>query len=129
MTIENNRSFADILQDILGNLQNLIRSEVKLAKAEIKQEATKASRAAVVTVAGAIAGLYAGLFLLLAALFALWIVIPLWASALVVFGLTGLPAAVLLAAGIKRFRTVQPKPEKTIETVKENVAWMKQQTR
>lgn len=129
MTGENNRSIVDVLQDILGNIQGLIRAEVKLAKTEIKEEAGKASRAAVVMGAGAIAGLYSIWLLLLAMLFALALVIPMWASALVLFVLTGIVAAVLLSAGKKRFQTVQTKPPKTVETLKENVEWMKQQAR
>lgn len=129
MAIDNNRSIVDVLQDILANLQGLIRSEVKLAKTEIKEEARKASRAAVVMAAGGVAALYAIWLLLLTIFFALAIAIPLWASALVLFVVTGSLAAILLAAGKKRFQTVQPKPEKTIETVKENVEWMKQQTK
>ena len=129
MAIDNNRSIVDVLQDILANLQGLIRSEVKLAKTEIKEEARKASRAAVVMAAGGVAALYAVWLLLLTIFFALAIAIPLWASALVLFVVTGILAAILLAAGKKRFQTVQPKPEKTIETVKENVEWMKQQTK
>ncbi|HSU57644.1 MAG TPA: phage holin family protein, partial [Candidatus Dormibacteraeota bacterium] len=100
-----------------------------LAKTEIKEEARKASRAAVVMAAGGVAALYAVWLLLLTIFFALAIAIPLWASALVLFVVTGILAAILLAAGKKRFQTVQPKPEKTIETVKENVEWMKQQTK
>lgn len=129
MPLEDNRSMVEVLQDILGNVQGLIRAEVKLAKVEIKEEARKASQAAIVTAAGAIIGIYAVWLLLLTCLYALGLVIPLWASALVLFVVTAILAAVLLSAGKKRFQTVQPKPERTAETIRENVEWAKHQTR
>ena len=39
------RSFADVLQDIVGNMQEIVRSEVRLAKAELSDEARKAKPA------------------------------------------------------------------------------------
>jgi hypothetical protein len=35
------RSFADVFQDILHNVQEIVRSEVRLAKTEIREEAVK----------------------------------------------------------------------------------------
>ena len=40
------RSVTDVLQDILRNVQDILQSEVRLAKAEIRQEATQAATAA-----------------------------------------------------------------------------------
>ncbi len=40
------RSVADVLQDIFRNVQEILRSEIRLAKAEIRQEATEAATAA-----------------------------------------------------------------------------------
>ena len=39
------RSLADILRDIMRNLQEIVRSEVRLAKTEIADEAARAARA------------------------------------------------------------------------------------
>ena len=129
MPLEDNRSMVDVLQDILGNVQGLIRAEVKLAKAEVKEEAQKASRAAIVIAAGAVVGIYAVWLLLLTCLYALGLAIPMWAAALTLFVVTAVLAAVLLSAGKKRLQTVKPKPERTMETMRENVQWAKHQTR
>jgi hypothetical protein len=40
------RSVSDVLRDIRGNLQDIVRSEVHLAKAELKTEAGQAAKAA-----------------------------------------------------------------------------------
>jgi uncharacterized membrane protein YqjE len=44
MGIQVQRSIPEVLQDIVGNLQEIIRSEFRLAKAELKEEASRASK-------------------------------------------------------------------------------------
>ena len=67
MSTTTDRSFADVLDDIVGNVQGIIRSEVRLAKAEIQEETVKAGKAARFAGSGAVLGLYAVGFLLLTA--------------------------------------------------------------
>jgi Putative Actinobacterial Holin-X, holin superfamily III len=123
------RSVSDVLQDILGNLQDIVRSEVHLAKAEFKTEASHAARAAKPLIAGAVLSLYAGGLLLLALVYGLTLVLPPWMAALSVGVPVMLLAAILIGMGRARLRDVNPRPEKTIETMKENVQWLKDQTR
>ena len=129
MAVENSRSIADVLQDILANVQTIIRSEVRLAKTEITEEATKAGKAAGMMAGGAVAALFTIWLLLLTIVFALATVIPMWSAALLVCVLMAALTAVLLIIGKKRFRTVHATPEKIIESVKENVEWVKSQTK
>ena len=129
MAGENSRSIADVLQDILANVQSIIRAEVRLAKTEVTEEAAKAGRAAGMLAGGAVAGLFTVWLLLLTLLFALGTVLPMWAAALILFVITALVTAFLVTAGKKRFKTVHATPEKTIETMKENVEWAKSQTK
>ena len=129
MKIEGGRPYSDIVGDIVGHAQEIVRSEMRLAKAELKEEAAKAARASVLMVAGAIAGLYALGFLLWTIAYLIGLALPLWAGALIIGILTGIAAGVMLAAGIARFRKVEPAPDKAIHEVKEDVAWLKQQTK
>jgi len=129
MAGESSRSIADVLQDILGNVQAIIRSEVRLAKAEVAEEATKVSRAAGMMAAGVVAAVYTIWLLLLTILFALATVMPTWGAALLLFVIMGIATGILLTAGKKRFKTVHTTPEKTIETMKENVEWVRSQTK
>jgi uncharacterized membrane protein YqjE len=126
---ENSRPIADVLQDIVGNVQKIVRAEVKLAKAEVKEEASKAGRAAGMMAAGAVSAIYALGLLLLTILFALAQIMPLWLAALILFVLLAVVTAILLGIGRKRFRAVHATPEKTVETMKENVEWVKRQTK
>jgi Flp pilus assembly protein TadB len=126
---EDSRSIADVVDDIVGNVQTIIRSEVRLAKTEITEEARKAGRAAGLLAGGGVAGLFTAWLLLLAFLFALATIMPMWGAALLLFVIMAAFTVALVMAGRKRFKTVHPKPEKTIESVKENVAWVKSQTK
>jgi len=123
------RTFADVIKDIIADVQALIRSEVRLAKAEVREELGKAVAAGTMLVVGGVLGLFALGFVLLTIMFALENVVANWAAALIVGVAVAVAAGVLLLTGKQRFTQVSPKPEKTIETVKENVEWMKNQTK
>jgi uncharacterized membrane protein YqjE len=129
MAAENSRSISDVLQDIVANVQGIVRAEVRLAKAEVKEEASKAGRAAAILGAGIVTAIYTVGLLLLTILFALATAMPLWAAALILFVLLAVATAILLSIGKKRFQAVHATPEKTIETMKENVEWVKSQTK
>ena len=129
MTANGERSFSAVLEGIAGNVQGIIRSEVRLAKAEIREEAGKAGTAARVLGIGALLGLYAAGFLLLAAVHALEQVVEPWLAALIVSVLAGTAAAILMRAGITRMKRVDPRPDRTIDTIKENIHWAKDQVR
>jgi uncharacterized membrane protein YqjE len=122
------RSISDVLQDIFGNVQDIVRSEVRLAQAEIKTEAAKTARAAKSLVAGAVLALYAGGLLLIALVYALAMVVQPWIAALIVGVFVAVIAAIMISVGQGRLQKVK-KPEKTIRSVKEDVQWLKNQTR
>ena len=123
------RSFSDVIQDIIDNVQRIIRSEVRLAKVEIQEETSKAGKAASVLAAGVVLGAYALGFLLLSGVYGLSQVMAPWLAALTVTIGVGVAAAVCIMVGRKRLKSVHPKPEKTIQTMKENLEWAKNQTK
>ena len=123
------RPLSEVLQDILRNLQELIRAEIRLARAEVGQDARDAATAGAWAVAGAVTAVGACGFLLWAAAYGLALVMPMWAAMLVMAAATGLVAAGLLTFGLRRFRRLRPLPERTVESLKENLEWIKQSTR
>ena len=129
MAQERDRSMAEVLQDIVGNIQEIVRSEVRLAKAEVRDEAAKAKIAGILVGGGAAGAFFAAFFLLLMIVYALTRVVPDWAAALIVSVLMAIIAGSMLSMGLKRFREVHPTPERTVESVKENVEWLKHQTK
>ena len=88
---QKDRSVSDVLLSIVGNVQEIVGSELRLAKAEIKEEVGKATATSKLLAVGAITVLFAVLFLLLAIASGLTLLVPVWASALIV--------AALLAVG------------------------------
>jgi cytochrome c biogenesis protein CcdA len=95
----------------------------------VREEVTKAQSAALLMVVGALCGIFTMFFLLLAALYALTFVVPNWAAALIIAAVLTAVAAITMIAGIKQLKRVHPAPEKTVETIKENVKWAKQQVK
>src|SRR5688572_19420851 len=100
------RPISAVLHDIVGNVQDIVRSEVRLARTELTEEMRKARSGGVLLGVGALMLVFCTLFLLLAAVYALSNVLPGWASALIVAAGVGLIAAVLLGLGIKKFKAI-----------------------
>lgn len=121
-------SLGDLIGEIGQDLSQLVRDEIELAKAEIKQESTKAGKAVGMLGGAGYAGHVVLLFGSLTVVFALANAMdPAWA-ALIVTALWGVVGAVLYAMGRKRLRTVNLKPEQTVETLKEDARWARHPT-
>jgi len=126
---QNGRSMAEVLQDIVANIQEIFRSEFRLAKAEIHEETTKFARSSVPLAIGVILALYALGFILLAAVHGLALVVDSWLAALIVGVAVLVISLTLVSIGRKRLKQVKVVPEKTLGTVKENLQWAKHQIR
>jgi uncharacterized membrane protein YqjE len=87
------RPIMQVLQDIVANIQEIMRSEIRLAKAEMKQESSKAARARAVLAGGTVLAVYGLVFLLLAIVYALSLAVKAWLAALIVAVITGVIAA------------------------------------
>ena len=122
------RTIFTVLQDIVDNVQDIVRAEFRLAKTELQEELAKAQSAGLLLGIGAVAAMFSVLFLLLASVYALSRVLPQWAAALIVAIAVAVVAGVTLAAGIRRSRTVEAAP-KTAASLKENITWAKQATK
>ena len=121
------RPLSSVLSDIMGNVQHIMRSEVRLARTEITREAGKALSASVLTGAGILMLTLSGLFLLVAIVAALSLLMPVWAAALIVAAGEGLMAAIFVSAGVRRFKALRGTP-RTAVTLKENVEWVSHPT-
>jgi len=128
MSAQNERSLSDVLHDIVGNVQEIVRSEVRLATGEIKEEVAQAAKAGRPLGAGIVLGLYGFGLLLMAAVCALTLLVAAWLAALIVGGVVSLIALILINIGKSRLEIIR-KPERTIESVKESVQWAKTQSK
>ena len=129
MSLDADRSIAAVLGDIVGNVQHIVRAEMRLAQVEIRGELTKIGRGAtLLAMAALVAALGIGV-LLLAAVYALQLLIVPWAAAAVVGLCTLAAAGVCAAIGAKRLRLVTLPPPKTVESVEETYKWARTQTK
>jgi len=113
----NRESIGDLLSDITTDLSTLMRQEVELAKAEVKQSATRASKGAGMLAGAGVAGHFVLLFISIAAWWGIGDSIGHGWSALIVAVIWAAIAAVLSMVGRNQLKTVQGMP-RTTETVK-----------
>ena len=119
------RSVGDLLGEITGDLSKLMRQEVALAKVEMKEEAAKAGKASGLLGGAGLVGYLVLVFLSLALMFALDNVMGIGWAAVITAVILGIISAVLFVVGRNKFKQVNPKPEQTVETLKEDVQWAK----
>jgi uncharacterized membrane protein YqjE len=124
-------SIGELLKDLTSETSGLVRQEIDLARAELTQKGKAAGKGAGMLGAAAVVGL-----LMLAALTACFVALlatavnHVWLAALIVTAVYGVIAAVLALAGRTALQqAVPPAPEQTIDSVKEDIAWAKTQTR
>ena len=113
-----NASLGELLGDVTRDLSTLMRQEVELAKAELKQSATKAGKGSGMLAGAGVAGHFVLLFLSLGLMFALGALMPLGWAALIVAVVWGIIAAVLASIGRKELKQVKGLPQ-TGETLSE----------
>ncbi|MEU1127996.1 phage holin family protein [Streptomyces sp. NPDC005899] len=126
---DEDRSVGELVSRVTSDMQVLFRQEVELAKAEIREEATKAGKAAGMLGGAGFAGYMVALFLSLAAVFGLANVMDAGWAALVVTAVWAAVAGVLYVMGRSRMRRVSPQPARTVETLKEDAQWARHPTR
>ena len=114
---------------LTADLSKLMRQEVELAKAEVKEEASRAGKSAGLLGGAGAAGYFALLFGSLAVMFGLAVVMHTAWAALLVATAYGVVGGVLYSRGRAGLKTLSPAPTQTVETVKEDVQWAKTRTR
>ncbi|MBT2594120.1 phage holin family protein [Arthrobacter sp. ISL-72] len=111
-------SLGDLLGDVTRDISTLMRQEVELAKAELKQSASRAGKGTGMLAGAGVAGHFVLLFLSLALWWALGTLMGLGWSAVVVAVIWGIIAAVLAAVGRKQLNAIKGMPQ-TAETLQE----------
>ena len=118
-----------LLRSLVADVGLIARREAELAKIELKEKASKAGVAIGLLVAGAAFALYALGVLIAAAVLGLAIVLPAWAAASIVALVLIVIAAVLALIGRAKLREGAPyAPTRTLETVEEDIGWMRRET-
>ena len=123
------RAIGELLGDLYRDAERMVRLEVEFAKTEVTQKATRVGKNAGFLVVGAIVA-YTGVLAILAGIIALLgLLIPVWVSALIIGILVAGAGAFLAWKGLQTLRQESVAPQRTIDTLKEDQEWMRDQSR
>ncbi len=127
---QDQRSLGELFGDLARDTGTLVRQEVELAKVEVTQKATRVGKDIGFLVAGG-AVAYAG-FLALVAAIAIGLGqlgVPWWLATLLVALVVGGVGGFLVMQGLNALKRETIVPERTVQTLKEEVEWAKVQTK
>ncbi len=123
------RPIGELFSELATETSSLVRQEVKLATTELTQKATYAGKQAGYVAVGSLLFALSLLVLLAALVLGLGNVMPLWESALLVGGLVGVVAFVVIQHGLSALRKLDPTPKQTVLSLKEDKKWVQEQVR
>ena len=121
------RPLAELFSDLVTETTTLVRNEVALAKVEITQKATKVGTNIGSLVIGGAIGYAALLAIGAAVILLLNLVMPAWLAALIVGVIVGVVAWVMISKAMTALKRIELKPQETVESLKEDAQWIKDQ--
>jgi xanthine/uracil permease len=123
------RSLGELFSELAQETSTLVRQEVNLAKVEMSDKASRAGKqVGVLAAGGAVA--YAGLLAILAGVIVLLDnVMSLWLSALLVGIVVAVVGYLLVRRALEGLKREDYAPRETMETLKEDQQWAKDQTK
>jgi len=130
MATNRDSSIGSLVGSIVGDVQDLVRQEIALARQEVREEVNTAKDAGIkFGIAGGVLGV-GGLLLILgiAGGLAQLLGLPTWAGYLIVGVVLAIVGYIMLSSAQKQAKQISPVPRKTVETMKENVEWIKDRT-
>ncbi len=116
-----------LVTGVITDIQDIVRNEVRLAQAELKEDIGTLGRAATMGVAGAVLGLVGLILLMIGAA----ILLDRWFADWLAFVLAGLALLVIAGALVmiakNRLSAANLKPERTIDSLQQDKAWAQEQ--
>ncbi|WP_201791298.1 phage holin family protein [Aeromicrobium sp. PE09-221] len=119
-------STGELVTRLSEQTSRLVRDELRLAQAEMSQKAKHGGIGAGLFGAGGLLALFGLGTLIAAAVLALALVLPAWAAALIVAAVLFVAAGVAALVGKKEIQQATPTPERTVETVKDDIDEIKE---
>ena len=121
------RSLGDLFSELAGETGTLVRQELALAQAEMTKKASRVgTNVGSLVVGGAIA--YAGALALLAGvILGLAHFMPAWLAAILVGAVVGVIAFFMISSALTALKNTEFTPTETVESIKEDAQWLKNQ--
>jgi uncharacterized membrane protein YqjE len=126
-SVNKDKSLGELFSDLSRETSHLFRQEVQLAKTEISANIARVVKNAVMLVVAVFLALFAMQALLAAAILALVPVVGPWQAALIVAGVLLVVAAILVMMGLSALKKSSLAPKETVQTIREDVQWAKNQ--
>ena len=124
---QDERSLGDLFSELAAETGTLVRQEVSLAQAEISDKANRVGKQIGYLAVGGAIGYAAMLAVMAGIIIALSRFMPAWAAALVVGAIVGAVSFFLISSAIERLKNTNLKPEESVESIKEDAQWLKNQ--
>jgi uncharacterized membrane protein YqjE len=121
------RPFSEVLKSIFGNVEDMIRGELKLAATQAREEFAHTIRGAAWFAVGIVTALFTLGFVLLAIFFALLPLVPNWAAALIIAGGLALISIIAFGIGAGKRKSIQESKTKPLQH--EELPWARPQVR
>lgn len=121
------RSLGDLFSELAAETGTLVRQEVALAQSEITTKATKVGKnIGFLAIGGAVA--YAAVLAILAGvIIGLSYLMPAWIAAMLVGAVVGIAAFMMISSALAELKKTNMTPEETVESIKEDARWLKNQ--
>jgi hypothetical protein len=125
--IKEERSLGDLFSELASETGTLVRQEVALAQVEMTKKATVVGKNVGFLVVGGAVAYAAVLALLAAVIIGLSYFMPAWVSALIVAAVVGIAAYMMISSALAALKKTNLAPTETVETLKEDAQWLKNQ--
>ena len=123
------RSIGELFGELSQDIAMLVRQEAQLAKTEMQQKLSKVTTDLVALATGGVVALIGGLALTAALILLLIDPVGLtpWLAALIVGAVFGLAGGVMVRKGVTNLKRTDPTPRRTVESIKDDIQWAKEQ--
>ena len=121
------RSLGELFTELAAETGTLVRQEVALAQAEVTAKATRAGKSIGFLAVGGAIGYAAMLAVLAGVVLGLSYFMPPWIAAILVGLVVGVVAFFMISSALSDLKNTNLKPEETVESIKEDAQWLKDQ--
>jgi Putative Actinobacterial Holin-X, holin superfamily III len=121
------RSLGDLFSQLAADTGTLVRQEVALAQTELTAKATSVGKNVGFLAVGGLVGYAAVLAILAGIIIGLSYFMPAWLAALLVGVAVGVVAFMMISSALTALKETNLKPEETVESIKEDAQWLKNQ--
>lgn len=123
------RPLTTLFSELTQETMSLFRKEIQLARSELTDKARQAGRGAAEIAIGAVLLLVALGALAAAAILGLAMVVQPWLAAVIVGVVLALVGGIVLSSGISNVRSNNLAPRRTMDSLRDNTRWAKEQLR